>query len=134
MAPPLDANAQATTESDGAMPEELNTTRLIRRLLELSGIGAVVGLVLLLGPGLGTLRSRLAQASPGWVAAAVGLEVLSALAYVVLFRAPLADPIEVTSIPRSRADCCASNPNRARTSHPARREPSRLLSNRRSRR
>ena len=72
--------------ADGNMPEELNPRHLRRRLLEFAGVGAVVALVVLVGPGLGGLRHRLGQASPGWVGVAVGLEVLSALAYVVLFR------------------------------------------------
>ena len=69
------------------MPEELSTRRLLRRLLEVAGIGTAVALVVLVGPGLGSLRNRLAQASPGLVVAAVGLELLSAVSYVVLFRA-----------------------------------------------
>jgi uncharacterized membrane protein YbhN (UPF0104 family) len=39
------------------------------------------------GPDLGRLRQHLANASPGWIVAGVALEVLSALSYVVIFRA-----------------------------------------------
>jgi uncharacterized membrane protein YbhN (UPF0104 family) len=47
----------------------------------------VIGIVVLSGPGLGELRTHLEHASPGWLLAAVAFEVLSALAYVVIFRA-----------------------------------------------
>jgi uncharacterized protein (TIRG00374 family) len=47
---------------------------------------AVVGLVLLLAPGLGDVRHRLADASPGWLALAVALEALSGISYVLMFR------------------------------------------------
>jgi uncharacterized protein (TIRG00374 family) len=39
------------------------------------------------GPGLGSLRSRLDHAAGGWILMGVALEVLSALSYVVIFRA-----------------------------------------------
>jgi uncharacterized membrane protein YbhN (UPF0104 family) len=68
------------------MPEELSPRRVRRRLAEFAAVLAVVVLLVLVGPGLGSLRARLAHASPGWLAAAIALEVLSALSYVVLFR------------------------------------------------
>ena len=69
------------------MPEELSPRRLRRRLFELALAVAVVALVVWLGPGLGSLRSHLAHASAGWIAAGVVFEVLSTLSYVVIFRA-----------------------------------------------
>jgi len=69
------------------MPDELDPRHLRRRLLELAALIAVVVILLLVGPGLGSLRSRLKDASPGWLIAAAGLELLSALSYVVVFRA-----------------------------------------------
>jgi uncharacterized membrane protein YbhN (UPF0104 family) len=69
------------------MPEELSPRRILRRLMQIAVVVAVVGVVVLVGPGLGDLRSELDHASPGWVAAAVGFELLSALCYVVIFRA-----------------------------------------------
>ncbi len=69
------------------MPTELSPRRLGRRLLELAGVVILIGLLVLVGPGLGSLRSYLTHASSGWVAAGVALEVLSTLAYVVIFRA-----------------------------------------------
>jgi uncharacterized membrane protein YbhN (UPF0104 family) len=47
----------------------------------------VIGILVLTGPGLGELRTRLAHASAGWLCAGVAFEVLSALSYVVIFRA-----------------------------------------------
>jgi uncharacterized membrane protein YbhN (UPF0104 family) len=69
------------------MPDALSPRRLGRRLLEFAAVGALIGIVVLTGPGLGRLRSEIAHASPGWLIAGVGLEVLSALSYVVIFRA-----------------------------------------------
>jgi len=68
------------------MPEELNPHRLRRRLIELLLVGVVVVVVVLVGPGLGSLRKTLSHASGGWVAAGVGFELLSALSYVVVFK------------------------------------------------
>ena len=47
----------------------------------------MIGIIVLTGPGLGELRSRLTHASVGWLCAGIAFEVLSALAYVVIFRA-----------------------------------------------
>ncbi len=69
------------------MPEELNPRRIRRRLLQLAVVVAVVAILILVGPGFGSIRSHLRHASPGWIVAAVGFEVLSALSYVVIFRA-----------------------------------------------
>jgi uncharacterized membrane protein YbhN (UPF0104 family) len=78
----------ALAESPGSvMPDELSPRRLARRLLEFAAVGFVIGIVVLTGPGLGQLRSELARASSGWLIAGIGLEVLSALSYVVIFRA-----------------------------------------------
>jgi uncharacterized protein (TIRG00374 family) len=46
----------------------------------------VVVLVALLAPGLGEVRKRLADASPGWLVVAVALEGLSCISYVLMFR------------------------------------------------
>jgi uncharacterized protein (TIRG00374 family) len=68
------------------MPDELSPRHLRRGLLQLTGVAAVVVLIILVGPGLGSVRHRLDHASPGWLAAAIVLEVLSTLSYVVVFR------------------------------------------------
>jgi uncharacterized protein (TIRG00374 family) len=70
-----------------AMPDELSPRHFRRRLLELGAIGVIVAVLVLVGPGLGSLRSRLSHAEPGWLVAGVALEVLSCLSYVVVFRA-----------------------------------------------
>ncbi len=69
------------------MPEELSPRRLSRRLVQLAAVAAVIAVVLLVSPGLETLRSRLSHTSAGWLAVGVACEVLSALSYVVIFRA-----------------------------------------------
>ncbi len=69
------------------MPDELSSRHLRKRLFELGGLVVLVGLVVWLTPGLGPLRSRLGHASAGWLIAAAVFELLSALSYVVVFRA-----------------------------------------------
>src|SRR4051812_44860123 len=68
------------------MPAELEPRRLGRRTLQIVGVLAVAGLVLLLAPGLGEVRDRLTEAQPEWVALAVVLEALSCASYVLMFR------------------------------------------------
>jgi uncharacterized membrane protein YbhN (UPF0104 family) len=74
----------ATTDR---MPDELSPRRWRRRLLQLAAVVVVVALLVVVGPGLGGLREHLANVSPGWIVLAVAFEVLSALSYVVIFRA-----------------------------------------------
>ena len=68
------------------MPAEFAPRRLARRTLEIVGALLVVGLVLLLAPGLGSVRHLLSGASPGWVALAVAFEAMSCVSYVLMFR------------------------------------------------
>lgn len=68
------------------MPAELSPHRMGRRLLELAAVVVVVVVAVWVGPDLGGLRRHIENAAPGWLLAGVGLEVLSALAYVVVFR------------------------------------------------
>jgi uncharacterized membrane protein YbhN (UPF0104 family) len=70
-----------------ALPEELAPRRLLRRLLQAAALLVVVVLVALLAPGLGEVRDRLAEASPGWLALGVAFETLSCISYVLMFRA-----------------------------------------------
>lgn len=76
-----------TGSSVAPMPEELSPRRIGRRLVQIAIVVAVVVAVIVLGPGLGDLRHQLARAAPGWLGGAVGLEVLSAVSYVIVFRA-----------------------------------------------
>src|SRR3954470_24827524 len=68
------------------MPEEFAPNRLARRTLQVVAALVVVGLVLLLAPGLGHVRDLLAAASPEWVALAVAFEAMSCVSYVLMFR------------------------------------------------
>jgi uncharacterized membrane protein YbhN (UPF0104 family) len=77
----------STASATEQMPAELSPHRIRRRLLQFAVVLVAVFLVVLVGPGLGGLRDRLSHASPGWVGVGVGCEVLSALSYVVMFRA-----------------------------------------------
>lgn len=78
----------AAVDVDGSadVPDQLSARRLRRRLLALAAAAAAITAVVLAAPGLGELRGRLAHASPGWLLAGIGLEVLSALSYVVIFK------------------------------------------------
>ena len=74
----------AASELDG--PAELSRHRLRSRLLFAVGLALVVVAVVTLLPGLGSLRSRLAHAKPGWLVLGVALKLASGLGYVVVFR------------------------------------------------
>jgi uncharacterized protein (TIRG00374 family) len=81
----LRAEPLATRGAD-SLPEELAPRRLLRRLLQAAALLAVVVLVALLAPGLGEVRERLSDASPGWIVLAVAFEALSCVSYVLMFR------------------------------------------------
>src|SRR3954463_2456296 len=68
------------------MPQELSPRHLVRRAVIVAAVLVTFLLVLLLAPGLGQVRSRLADADPGWLAVAVVLEALSGVSYAVMFR------------------------------------------------
>jgi len=68
------------------MPDELDPRRLVRRTLQVIAVLVVVGLALLLAPGLGEVRHLVTEARPGWVALAIAFEALSCVSYVVMFR------------------------------------------------
>src|SRR5215212_11880009 len=86
--------AEAIRAAGVTIPEEFAPKRLARRTLQIVAVLAVVGLVLLLAPGLGEVRHLLGEARPEWVALAVGFEALSCVSYVLLFR-----PIFCQSMP-----------------------------------
>jgi uncharacterized protein (TIRG00374 family) len=77
---PIDQPAGVT------MPDEFEPSRLARRTLQIVAVLAVVGVALLLAPGLGEVRDLLTEARPEWVALAVVFEALSCVSYVLLFR------------------------------------------------
>jgi uncharacterized protein (TIRG00374 family) len=68
------------------LPREFEPRRLLRRALQVAAVLVLVGLVVLLAPGLGEVRDRLAGAQPGWIALAVAFEALSGISYVLMFR------------------------------------------------
>ena len=47
---------------------------------------AVVGLIVVLAPGLGQVREKLDGARPGWIALAIALEAMSGISYIVMFK------------------------------------------------
>ena len=68
------------------LPEEVSAPRVKRALIRLVGLLVVAILVIKLFPGLGSLRDRFSHANFSWIAAGVGLELLSTLSYVPAFR------------------------------------------------
>jgi len=60
--------------------------RLGLRLALVAVVLAGMGIAIASLPGLGEVRDRLGDASPGWLAAALALQVASCLAFVVVFR------------------------------------------------
>ena len=68
------------------MPGEFQPRSLARRAAPVLALLVVIGLVILLAPGLGGVRHRLTDARPGWLALGVALEALSCVSYVLMFR------------------------------------------------
>jgi uncharacterized membrane protein YbhN (UPF0104 family) len=68
------------------MPREFEPRRLLRRALQVTALLGVLILILLLAPGLGEVRTKLEGADPAWIAVAIGLEFMSCVSYVVMFR------------------------------------------------
>jgi uncharacterized protein (TIRG00374 family) len=77
---PVDRTAGLT------MPDEFDPRRLAKRTIQIIAVLVVVGLVLMLAPGLGEVREKLSGAQPEWLALAVALEALSCISYVLMFR------------------------------------------------
>jgi uncharacterized protein (TIRG00374 family) len=69
-----------------ALPERLAPARLGRRAAPIAAALLALLLIALLAPGLGDVRDRLGDASPGWLVLAMTLEVASCLSYVLMFR------------------------------------------------
>jgi uncharacterized protein (TIRG00374 family) len=68
------------------MPSEADPRVLRKRALQVIATLALVGLIVLLAPGLGEVRARLSGAQPGWIAVAVVLEFMSCASYVLMFK------------------------------------------------
>jgi uncharacterized protein (TIRG00374 family) len=67
-------------------PPELGTSRIRRQLILLAVIALVIIALITLVPGLASLRSRLADGDPGWLALGAALKVLSGMSFVAVFR------------------------------------------------
>src|SRR3954447_14824224 len=78
----------------GEMPNELRPTSLRRRAAVVFGALAVLVLIALLAPGLGEVRTILSDASVGWIAVGIMLELASCASYVFMFR-----PVFCTRMP-----------------------------------
>lgn len=72
--------------ADTALPAELDPRRLACRAALLGALLVVVGLVVVLAPGLDSLRESFSRAAPAWLAVAVALEALSGVSYILMFR------------------------------------------------
>jgi uncharacterized membrane protein YbhN (UPF0104 family) len=68
------------------VPDALSPRHLARRLAQIATAVAIAGLLLATLPGLSDVRSRFADARPGWIVAALVLELGSVVAFVVAFR------------------------------------------------
>ncbi|WCB94315.1 hypothetical protein DSM104299_03047 [Baekduia alba] len=68
------------------MPDTLAPRHLAQRLAQIAVLLGVGVLLLVTLPGLGEVRERFADARPGWVAAALVLELGSVVSFVVVFR------------------------------------------------
>src|SRR4051794_17738860 len=68
------------------LPDEFSPSRLRRSLVLLAAVVLGVVAVVVLVPGLGSLREKFMGAQPGWLALAVVLQLGSCAAYVLVFR------------------------------------------------
>jgi uncharacterized protein (TIRG00374 family) len=84
-----------TTKGD--VPAALHGSRVCKGGLRLALFVTVVVVLIVAVPGLGSIRSRLAHGSPGWLALAAGLRLASAICYVFLFRAVFAPWMSIRS-------------------------------------
>jgi uncharacterized membrane protein YbhN (UPF0104 family) len=78
--------SSSSQRSSSDLPSELDAAHLRRRALEVIALLVVIGLAFLLTPGLGQVRHHIRDADWGWLAAAIVLEFLSGMSYVVMFR------------------------------------------------
>ena len=69
------------------LPRDLSAPRQRRSLIVLTAIIAAVITVILLLPGLSSLRQNFAGAKPAWIVLGAVLELLSCASYVLVFRA-----------------------------------------------
>jgi uncharacterized membrane protein YbhN (UPF0104 family) len=68
------------------LPDEADPRRIGRRAASAIALLVVLLLVVVLAPGLDRVREQAQSADAGWLAAAIGLELLSCVSFVVMFR------------------------------------------------
>jgi uncharacterized membrane protein YbhN (UPF0104 family) len=68
------------------LPDEFSASRLRRSLLIIAALVLVIVAVIVLVPGLGSLRDRFSGAQPDWLVLAAVLELASCASYVLVFR------------------------------------------------
>ena len=68
-----------------SLPDELDSRRLRRRVLQVTALFVAIALLAWLAPGLDSIRSRLDHADPAWLLLGVALEVASCAGYVLMF-------------------------------------------------
>src|SRR5690349_17971891 len=73
------------------LEESVDSHQLRRRALQAFAGLLVLALIALFAPGLGEVRTKLGDADPAWLAAAVVLEGLSCASYVVMFKPVFCD-------------------------------------------
>jgi uncharacterized membrane protein YbhN (UPF0104 family) len=90
--------AEAAAAPQTELPREFQAATLRKRALQaIAALGVLLAIVLL-APGLGRVRDLLADADPGWIAAAIALEGLSFGSYILMF-----GPIFCTGLPGRRS-------------------------------
>jgi uncharacterized protein (TIRG00374 family) len=77
-----------------ALPRQFSAVALAKRIGLLALLFAIVGLLIATLPGIGEVRSRFADAKPGWLAAMVVLELCSCLSYVLAFKGAFCSRLE----------------------------------------
>ena len=73
------------------LEESVDEHQLRKRALQAFAGLLAIALIALFAPGLGEVRSKLGDADPGWLVAAVVLEGLSCASYVVMFKPVFCD-------------------------------------------
>src|SRR5215210_5428389 len=68
------------------LPDEFSSSRLRRSLIFLAVVVVVVAALIVLIPGLASLRDRFSGARVGWLVVAAALELASCASYVLVFR------------------------------------------------
>jgi uncharacterized membrane protein YbhN (UPF0104 family) len=81
----------ASHPGEDRLPEGFSPRALARRSLPILISLTALVLIAFLAPGLGSVRAHLADASPGWLALGVALELASCFSYVAMFRPVFCD-------------------------------------------